>query len=278
MQLVYRLRRLLKLLPLAKMPHMDTRSPTPRRKRTQGAPDVASLTGRAFIDIRKLLLRGEFALGERISEVPLAARLRMSRTPIRLALERLAHLGLLDVGETGGFLVRQFTIDEVRDAIELRGVLEGTAARFAAERLVDNSELDVLRRCRDDLDRHSVLSIESFSEYLDLNEQFHAAIADLAKSEMLRRLLDQANSLPFASPSAMVFPTSMLTASKTKFEHAQEQHHGIVEAIQNREGTRAEHLAREHARLAWRVFQLALSDEDVMSHVPGEALIDLSTG
>src|ERR1044071_5528762 len=102
--------------------------------------DVASQTARAFIGIRELLLLGEFARGERISELPLAARLGMSRTPIRLALERLAHIGLLESTSTGGFTVREFTLAEVRDAIEVRGILEGTAARLAAERLRDSEE------------------------------------------------------------------------------------------------------------------------------------------
>src|SRR5712691_5346277 len=98
--------------------------------------DVASQTARALIRVREMLLRGEVARGERISELPLVARLGMSRTPIRLALERLAHIGLLEAVATGGFTVREFTLAEVRDAIEVRGVLEGTAARLAAERLM----------------------------------------------------------------------------------------------------------------------------------------------
>src|SRR5438552_17205571 len=106
--------------------------PAPRR----GA-EVAWQTARARVRIREMLRRGEIARGERISELPLVARLGMSRTPIRLALERLAHVGLLEATTTVGFTVREFTVAEVRDAIEVRGVLEGTAARLAAERLAD---------------------------------------------------------------------------------------------------------------------------------------------
>jgi GntR family transcriptional regulator of vanillate catabolism len=237
------------------------------------SPDDVSQTARAFVGLRELLLRGEFARGERISEIPLAARLGMSRTPIRMALERLAHLGLLHVGATGGFVVREFTIEEVRDAIEVRAVLEGTAARLAAERLKHDSELEPLRRCRDDVVRHAQLSINTLSAYMDDNEAFHAAVANLAKSDMLRRMLSHANSLPFAAPSAMVFPTSMLDASEATFAIANVQHRSIVDAIERREGTRAEHLAREHALLAWRAFELALSDEDALRRVPGGALI-----
>src|SRR5688572_23588300 len=105
------------------------------RHRSGRSGDVASQIARAFVGVRALLLRGEFARGERISELPMVARLGMSRTPIRLALERLAHIGFLDVWPTGGFAVRGFTIAEVLDAIEVRAVLEGTAARLAAERL-----------------------------------------------------------------------------------------------------------------------------------------------
>src|SRR5690348_9067596 len=97
-----------------------------------GRTDVASQAARAMIGLREMLLRGEFAPGERISELPLVARLGVSRTPIRLSLERLAHMGLLETGAGGGFVVRSFAISDVYDAIELRGILEGAAARLAA--------------------------------------------------------------------------------------------------------------------------------------------------
>jgi GntR family transcriptional regulator of vanillate catabolism len=240
------------------------------------AADVASQTARAFIGVRELLLRGNFERGERISELPLVARLGMSRTPIRLALERLAHIGLLDVGATGGFTVREFSIGEVLDAIELRGVLEGTAARLAAERLVDDSELEPLRhQCRQ-MDTFERLTIDSFAEYMDMNEAFHNAVIALSKSRMLGRHLDQVKSLPFASPSAMVFPTSFLPKSDETLAIALAQHRDIVEAIENRQGTRAESIAREHAYVARHVLERALSNTDALSRVPGGQLINVT--
>lgn len=244
-----------------------------------GHEDV-SQTARAFVCIRELLLRGEFPRGERIAELPLGARLGMSRTPVHVALEQLTHVGLLDVGAAGGFVVREFTVADVRDAIELRGVLEGTAARLAAERLDSNDELDELRRHRDEVGSLTDLSISvdstnSFERYMRSNEAFHAAIVTLAKSEMLARVMEHANSLPFAAPSAMVFPTSMQAEAGQTLAGAQQQHDAIVEAIQKRQGTRAEHLAREHARLALRVFERALSDENVLRNVPGQPLINV---
>jgi GntR family transcriptional regulator of vanillate catabolism len=242
--------------------------------RMRGTPvDDTSQTGRALLNLREMLLRGDFRPGERISELPLVPRLGVSRTPIRLALDRLANEGLLEASPTGGFTVRAFTVADIWDAIEMRGVLEGTAARLAAERLAADQELDAMRKYRDDMTSMLRPTIESFAQYLDLNEAFHSAMVDLAKSAMLRRTLERVLLLPFASPSALVFAPSQLPQAGEMLVLGQHHHNAIVEAIENRHGTRAESLAREHARLARRNLETALSDKDIFSTVPGSSLI-----
>jgi GntR family transcriptional regulator of vanillate catabolism len=250
--------------------------PTPEtRTKAATPPEFVSQTGRTLLSLREMLLRGDFQPGERISELPLVSRLGASRTPIRLALDRLAHEGLIEASPSGGFVVREFTLTDIWDAIEMRGVLEGTAARLAAERLQDDSELATLRKCRDEIDVFLSPTIDSFAHYLDLNEAFHSALTDLAKSPMLRRTLERVMSLPFASPSAAVFARAKLPKAAEMLIIGHEQHHAIVEAVARREGTRAEHLAREHARLSRRNLETALSDASVWSCVPGASLIKL---
>jgi GntR family transcriptional regulator of vanillate catabolism len=243
-------------------------------EKTVTTEDV-SHNARTILRLREMLFRGEFQRGERLSELPLSARLGVSRTPIRLALERLAHEGLLEASRSGGFVVREFTVDAVWDAIEVRGVLEGTAARLAAERLEDDRELDALRRIRDEMDSMQKPggSEDSFSLYLDLNEQFHSEVVRLAKNDMLQWTLDRVISLPFASPSALVFARSKLPGAAEMQIIGQEQHQAIVEAIENRHGTRAESVAREHARLSRRNLELVLTDREILSVIPGNSLI-----
>jgi len=226
-----------------------------------------------------MLLRGDFQPGERLSELPLVARLGVSRTPIRLSLDRLANEGLLEIWPTGGFVVRAFTLTDVYDAIEMRGVLEGAAARLAAERLEAPAELAGLRRLQEELEMVMPLApqlpptIDSFARYLDLNESFHSVMVDLAKSAMLRRTLDRVQSLPFASPSATVFARLRLPKAKELLTIAHEHHNAILEALENRQGSRAESLAREHSRLALRNLEAALADKEVLRSVPGASLI-----
>src|SRR4051812_10070840 len=91
-------------------------------------------TVRAAMLLRQMLLRGDFKPGERLREIPLAEHAGVSRIPLRLALEQLAHEGLLELRPTRGFVAQEFSLSDVYDSIELRASLEGTAAQLASER------------------------------------------------------------------------------------------------------------------------------------------------
>eukprot|EP01035_Chromulina_nebulosa_P034851 gene34851-46815_t len=84
--------------------------------------------------IREAILDGSVSAGERINEVRFSRILDVSRTPVRAALQALAGEGLLDYAPNRGFTVREFPLDAIVDAYEIRASLEGVAARFAAER------------------------------------------------------------------------------------------------------------------------------------------------
>src|SRR6186997_506793 len=131
---------------------------------------------RAVLRLRELILKGEFEAGERVSEAPLTSRLGVSRTPIRLALERLAHEGLLEPYPTGGFVARRFTLKEIWEGIEVRRLLDGAAARMAAERLEDESELAALRSIQEEMDAFGEPMSETFPDYLAMNDKFHAEV------------------------------------------------------------------------------------------------------
>lgn len=221
---------------------------------------------RALGQLRMMLLRGEFAPGERLSELRLVEMLGASRSPVRLALARLEHEGLLLSRPSGGYVVRAFTGDELHDAIELRGVLEGSAARLAAERGVDPQLLRRMQDCCDAMEaivRQGSGDLDLLTRYADLNDEFHSLLMDAAGSAVLHRALTHALTLPFAAPSAFVLEDRQ----HEMFVVAQSQHRDLLHAIANREGTRAENIGREHARLAARSLRLRLSGQlDVTQH------------
>jgi GntR family transcriptional regulator of vanillate catabolism len=231
---------------------------------------------RALLRLRELIFSGEFMPGERMSELRLVEKIGVSRTPLRLALAELEHEGLLRGLDGGGYVVREFTQGDVRDAIELRGVLEGTAARFAAERGAPARDLRALRSINETI--HKLVQLgdyESFERFLQLNESFHARLMKMARSPLLERALEGIMSLPFASPSAFVLAEAELPASREILVLAHRHHEALIEAIERRQSGRAEALAREHARLAGRNLEIVVEHRDVLNRLPGASLIAL---
>ena len=210
---------------------------------------------KAQLRLREMILAGELPGGARIAELAIVERLGVSRTPIRAALMRLEQEGLLDALPNGGYAVRTFSEGDVADAIELRGTVEGLAARLAAERGVADAVLAEARRCLDEIDgvlASPALDDAAFGRYVGLNQRFHTLLSDMAASAVLARELERVVNLPFASPSGFVVVQANSPQARDMLIVAQDQHRQVLEAIARREGARAEAIMREHSRLAQR--------------------------
>ena len=232
-----------------------------------------SQTTKATLGLRELIFAGELAPEQRVPEIGLADRLGVSRTPLRLALATLAHEGLLRALPGGGFVVCSFSLDDVADAIELRGVLEGTAARFAAERLGSPTELADLVAVTEQLDAVVGEPTPVLERFVELNDAYHRALVVLAKSHAVARAIANAVALPFASPSALLASQATLTREREVLVVAQHQHRMLLEAVGAGHGSRAEDIAREHARLAKLNLELVLESAPALERLPGAPLL-----
>jgi GntR family transcriptional regulator of vanillate catabolism len=234
---------------------------------------AGSQTTKATLGLRELVFAGELAPDERVPEIGLAERLGVSRTPLRLALATLAHEGLLRPLPGGGFVVCSFSLDDVADAIELRGVLEGTAARFAAERLESECELANLVAVTERLDAVVGTRSPVLERFVELNDEYHRALVGLAKSDAVGRAIANVVALPFASPGALVASQAALAREQEVLVVAQHQHRAMLEAVRAGHGARAEEIAREHARLAMLNLELVLASENALERLPGAPLL-----
>lgn len=230
---------------------------------------------KAQLRLREMILAGELPGGARIAELALVERLGVSRTPIRSALMRLEQEGLLETLPNGGYAVRTFSERDVADAIELRGTIEGLAARLAAERGVAAVVLSEARACLSEVDavlEQHALDDEAFTQYVRLNQRFHNLLAEMAGSAVLARELERVVNLPFASPSGFVVVQANSPKARDMLVVAQDQHRQVLEAIEQREGSRAEAIMREHSRLAQRNLREAVSGPH-LDRMPGVRLI-----
>jgi GntR family transcriptional regulator, vanillate catabolism transcriptional regulator len=135
--------------------------------------------------------------------------------------------------------------------------------------------LDKIKACVAEIDqlveRRNVTS-NDIEHYLELNGSFHRQLIALADSFVVARMLEHIVALPFASPNAFVIAQWELGQEWKVFFAAQEHHWGIVEAIEQREGARAEALTREHARLAMRTLRALSKHSSALHHGPNLTL------
>lgn len=230
---------------------------------SEDKPGPASAQAWAQMRLREMMLSGELPGGTRIAELTVVQKLGVSRTPIRGALMRLEQEGLLEALAHGGFAVKTFSERDIADAIELRGTLEGLLARMAAERGAPAVVLGEARACLQRIDQvlePPALSEQAFGAYVALNERFHQLLAEMAASPVLQQQLERVVKLPFASPSAFVIARAQAPRARDALVVAQDQHHRVLEAIERREGARAEAIMREHSQLARRNLGEALAE------------------
>lgn len=160
---------------------------------------------RVLAELRKLIASGELAAGERIVEIPTAERLQVSRMPVRIALRTLEQEGLLC--KTGrGYRVRAVTREDIAGAVEVRGVLEGLAARQAAERGLSAEARATLEECLAEGDRlfaNGQVLLEELERYQRMNMRFHRTIIEASGNPAIAVALARNDHLPFASVSAL---------------------------------------------------------------------------
>lgn len=177
--------------------------------------------------------------GERLRETELAARLGVSRTPVREAIRLLEADGLVVHVPRLGATIRTLDYAEVMELYEMRTVLEGTAARLAV-RAASDIEIVELTAINDDLARAG-----SAEEAFRLNRIFHTALLDAAKNRFLRK------SMSGLQKALMILgPTTL--AESDRLQQAVGEHETVLQALRDRDAAVAEHAMRSHIEAGQR--------------------------
>ena len=165
-----------------------------RRSSTPPEDEVLTRSVSTTDTLRTSILAGDFKPGERIFEVNLSERLKVSRTPIREALKALAGEGLLDYVPNRGYHVREYSVDDIVQAYEIRASLEGLAAKRAAQLGMAVEERGIVEAALRDgeaLLNKGRLSAADRNQYGLINAAIHGAIHAASHSRMLRDMLRQ---------------------------------------------------------------------------------------
>ena len=207
-----------------------------------------------LIKLRKMIIAGELEGGSRIAEIPTAELLGVSRQPVRMAFRLLEQEGLLIKNPTRGYTVREISNELVNDALEVRGVLEGLAAKTLAEQGLSKEQQQTLKNCIEQIEQlfaeHTEFGDEELERYHEFNVIFHDTIIQGAQNIALIQALAKNNQLPMASVQAITYDQSRALSEYRRLHYAHLQHCSIYEALLQRQSGRAETLMREHSSVA----------------------------
>lgn len=170
----------------------------------------------------------------------MARRLDISRSPVREAIARITYEGLAHVGANGNAIVSEIRVEDLVEIYSLREVLEGLACRLAAERL----EPDDITHLHTILDNHDeAITAGDLQRHYELDQEFHAAIRKITRHHRLIESLDRLQKqIRVAMHTTHRSPGGM--------PQALSEHRTIVEALESRDPSQAEHAGRAHiARL-----------------------------
>ena len=206
--------------------------------------NAASTLAQAVTDrLRSELLEGRLSPGEKLREESLSATLSVSRTPLRAALNTLAAEGLLDYVPNRGYSVRGVDVDHLTSLFDVRGVLEGLAAKLAAERGMARPVLDAFRASLVEGDRviaKGRLLKPDRLIFSKVNACIHAAVLDAAGNQMLNDMIRLCHTVPVSSDR------NILWDDYDWLRRSHDDHHRLFDSIARRDGSRAEQLMREH--------------------------------
>lgn len=193
-----------------------------------------------YSSVRDAIWEGRFARGERLREEEIGRALGVSRTPVREALQRLQQRGLLVIGPGRGLVVAELTRQQVFDLYAMREILEGSAARFAAQH-ANPVEIDVLQQIQQAL----ATAKDDAITLIKLNRRFHQTIYEAAHNQYLTQALDTLH-----DSLALLHSTTFRKPSRRR--ESDDEHMMILAAIERRDPDQAERVARLHIQQAQR--------------------------
>jgi DNA-binding GntR family transcriptional regulator len=195
----------------------------------------------AYRYIRKAIQDGQLKPGERLREIELAKQIGLSRTPIREALSRLEAEGLVAHDPTRGVVVAELDYSMVTELYYMREVLEGTAARLAAQHASD-VEISIL----DDLCEQYEAALNDGAALALSNRRFHETLYRCSHNRYLLNMVTVLH-------DALSLLGGTTLGNPERAAETLREHRAVVAAIHARDAESAEQALRAHIRSAQKV-------------------------
>lgn len=189
-----------------------------------------------FQHLREQIIKGQLEEGKRLNEVNLQKMFRTSRTPIREAFRRLEAEGFVEFLPRKGAFVRSISLENLREATEVRASIEGLAIRLAMRNTTPD-HLAVLTQILDDMDE--AFKRRNVERYTALHYRFHKYIVEMSRNQILMRLY-----VSITEPFVTNRITSMYFKKLPRYKKV--GHRTIYELLASGKASKANRLIEQH--------------------------------
>jgi DNA-binding GntR family transcriptional regulator len=227
--------------------------PTGHRSLINLGAEHENLDQKAYHILKSMIMDRQLLPGEKIPQEKLAEDLGISRTPLINALKFLEKEKLVQSVPRRGFFMRTFTKKEMISIFELREVLEGLAARKAAQKITDKEIAQLgtfFKQFAGDKD------INDIRAYAREDRRFHKFLLDIGAKEFLKSILETYNIISYSYQ--VIAPEGLVRHPRETIR----EHRAMIEAIANRDAEAAENLMRRHFQKSRAVLQESLKADD----------------
>jgi len=198
--------------------------------------DYELLSEKVYRVLKFRIIKGAFKPGEKLFEDRIAKQLGVSRTPVREGLRQLAAAGFVKMTPNQAVVVNDVSFKDIHEVLQIRGVLEGLAARLATA-LITEEKINELEACNKNMEKYiGQNNILAFSKESD---KFHELILDICGNNRLvqirKNLADQI--YRFRNISLHI---------PGRLESALKEHREITEALKQRDVDKADTLSKKH--------------------------------
>ena len=198
--------------------------------------DYELLSKKVYRILKSRILEGSFKPGEKLLESRIAKQLGVSRTPVREALRLLASAGFAKMSPNQAIIVAEISTKDLQEVIQIRGVLEGLAARLAIA-FITEEDIAAMENCNKKMEKF--LDENNITDFSKESNRFHELIMSKCGNDRLihirKNLEDQI--YQFRSISLHI-PGRLETALK--------EHKEIAEALKQKDADKADDLSKKH--------------------------------
>ena len=194
------------------------------------------LSQKVYRILKTEIVKGAIKPGTKLLEGKIATQMGISRTPIREALRELVAEGFVKMNPNQGIVVSNASIEDVQEVLQIRGVLEGLAARLAVK-VINGEEIKELEKYLKQMEY--CISKDDALAFSEMDAEFHELILNICGNNRLiqirKNLSDQANRYRIRSLSI---------AGRLKY--SLKEHREIVEALKRKDSEQADRLSQKH--------------------------------